>query len=66
VNCEFSELSVVADKMLGYSHTIFHTSGTDTKEQAGRSHNAGLPTVYQKIGGAWKIVHEHIFISRRS
>jgi ketosteroid isomerase-like protein len=26
VKCEFSELSVVADRMLGYGHTIFHTT----------------------------------------
>jgi ketosteroid isomerase-like protein len=59
VNCEFSELSVVADKMLGYSHTIFHTSGTDTKDKP-VDLTMRVTDVYQKIGGAWKIVHEHI------
>jgi ketosteroid isomerase-like protein len=59
VNCEFSELGVVADKMLGYSHTIFHTSGTDTKDKP-VDLTMRVTDVYRKIGGTWKIVHEHI------
>jgi len=59
VKCEFSELSVVADKMLGYSHTIFHTSGTDTKDKP-VDLTMRVTDVYRKIGDTWRIVHEHI------
>jgi ketosteroid isomerase-like protein len=59
VKCESSELSVVADKMFGYSHTIFHTSGTDTKDKP-VDLTMRVTDVYRKIGGTWKIVHEHI------
>ena len=59
VKCEFSELSVVADKMLGYGHTIFHTSGADTKDKV-VDLTMRVTDVYRKIDGTWKIVHEHI------
>jgi ketosteroid isomerase-like protein len=59
VKCEFSELSVVADSMLGYGHTIFHTTGTDAKDKA-VDLTMRVTDVYRKIDGTWKIVHEHI------
>jgi ketosteroid isomerase-like protein len=59
VKCEFSELSVVADRMLGYSHAIFHTGGTDTRDKE-VDLTMRVTDVYQKIDDNWKIVHEHI------
>ena len=59
VKCEFSELGVAADRMLGYGHTIFRTSGTDTRDKP-VDLTMRVTDVYRKIDGTWKIVHEHI------
>jgi uncharacterized protein (TIGR02246 family) len=55
---EISDLHIEADGTLGYSHSIQHLSGTDTKGQPVDltwRDTAG----YRNIGGTWLIAHEH-------
>jgi ketosteroid isomerase-like protein len=55
---EIGDLHIEADGTLGYSHSIQHLSGTDTKGQP-----VDLTwrdtAAYRKIGDNWLIVHEH-------
>lgn len=55
---EISDLHIEADGTLGYSHSIQHVSGTDTKGQP-IDLTWRDTAAYRKIGGNWLIVHEH-------
>jgi len=56
-----SDLDIFADANMGYSHSIQHVTGTDTKDKA-VDFAVRVTDVYQKIGGAWLIVHEHVSV----
>jgi ketosteroid isomerase-like protein len=58
---EISDLSVMADGTMGFSHSIQHVSGTDTKGQA-VDLTVRVTDVYRKIKGNWLIVHEHVSV----
>jgi len=58
---EISDLSVMADGTMGFSHSIQHVSGTDTKGQS-VDLTVRVTDVYRKIKGNWLIVHEHVSV----
>jgi ketosteroid isomerase-like protein len=58
---EITDLQITAVDPLGYSHSIQHVSGTDTKGQP-IDLTVRLTDVYRKINGNWLIVHEHVSV----
>jgi len=56
-----SDLSVSTDGTIGYSHSIQHIVGTDTKGKP-TDLTLRLTDVYRKMGGKWKIVQEHVSV----
>jgi uncharacterized protein (TIGR02246 family) len=58
---DISDLHVAADSLLGYSHSIQHVTGTDTKGQP-IDLTVRVTDVYRKIDGNWLIVHEHVSV----
>src|ERR1700679_691287 len=58
---EISDLSVTADGTMGFSHSIQHLTGTDTKGQP-VDVTVRVTDVYRKIKGNWLIVHEHVSV----
>ena len=61
VKFEISELSVTADRTLGYGHSIQHFTGTDTKG-APIDMTVRVTDVDRKVGGNWLVQHEHVSI----
>jgi ketosteroid isomerase-like protein len=61
VKFEISDLSVTADGTMGFSHSIQHLTGTDTKGQP-VDVTVRVTDVYRKIKGNWLIVHEHVSV----
>ena len=58
---EITDLQITAADPLGYSHSIQHVSGTDTKGEP-IDLTVRLTDVYRKINSNWLIVHEHVSI----
>jgi len=58
---EISDLSVMADGTMGFSHSIQHVTGTDTKGQP-VDLTVRVTDVYRKIKGNWLVVHEHVSV----
>ena len=58
---EITDLQITAADPLGYSHSIQHVSGTDTKGEP-IDLTVRLTDVYRKINGNWLIVHEHVSV----
>jgi len=58
---EISDLAIRADRMLAYSHSIQHVTGTDTKGQP-IDLTVRVSDVYRKIKGQWLIEHEHVSV----
>ena len=46
---------------MGFSHSIQHLTGTDTKGQP-VDVTVRVTDVYRKIKGNWLIVHEHVSV----
>lgn len=61
VKFEITDLQVAADGTLGYSHSIQHVSGTDTKGQP-IDLTVRVTDVYRKVNDNWLIVHEHVSV----
>lgn len=61
VKFEITDLQVAADSTLGYSHSIQHVSGTDTKGQP-IDLTVRVTDVYRKVNDNWLIVHEHVSV----
>jgi ketosteroid isomerase-like protein len=61
VKVEISDLVVEASGSLGWSHSIQHAIGTDTGGQPSDL-TVRVTDVYHKVGGRWRIVHEHVSI----
>ena len=61
VKFEITDLSITADGSLGYSHSIQHVSGTDTKGQPLQL-VVRVTDTYRKINGNWLIAHEHVSV----
>src|SRR5208282_846911 len=58
---EITDLQITAADPLGYSHSIQHVSGADTKGEP-IDLTVRLTDVYRKINGNWLIVHEHVSV----
>jgi uncharacterized protein (TIGR02246 family) len=58
---EISDLSVTADRRMGFGHSIQRVTGTDTKGQP-VDLTVRVTDVYRKIKGNWLIVHEHVSV----
>jgi ketosteroid isomerase-like protein len=56
-----SDLDIHTDGTLGYSHSIQHVTGTDTKDKP-VDFTVRVTDVYKKIKGNWLIVQEHVSV----
>jgi len=56
-----TDLDVVADRNLAYSHSIQHVAGTD-KQGKKLDLTVRVTDVYKKARGRWLIVHEHVSV----
>jgi ketosteroid isomerase-like protein len=61
VKFDITDLYVLTDGPLGYSHSIQHVQGTDAKDQP-IDLTVRVTDVYRKIKGSWLIVHEHVSV----
>ena len=61
VKFTLSDLSIDAAGKMAYSHSAQHITGTDTKGKA-VDFIARVTDVYRKMGGDWRIVHEHVSV----
>jgi ketosteroid isomerase-like protein len=58
---EISDLHVVADHTLGYSHKVQRVIGVDINDHP-IDITVRVTEVYLKRGGEWKILHEHVSV----
>ena len=58
---EISDLDIHTDGMLGYSHSIQHVTGTDTKDKP-VDFTVRVTDVYKKTKGDWLVVQEHVSV----
>jgi ketosteroid isomerase-like protein len=56
-----SDLTIDAGGKMAYSHSVQHMSGTDTKGKP-VDFTVRVTDVYRRIGGDWRIVHEHVSV----
>ena len=61
ITVELSDLDVVADRNLAYSHSIQHVAGTD-KQGKKLDLTVRVTDVYKKAHGRWQIIHEHVSV----
>jgi uncharacterized protein (TIGR02246 family) len=61
ITVELTDLDVVTDRNLGYSHSIQHVAGTD-KQGKKLDLTVRVTDVYKKAQGRWLIVHEHVSV----
>jgi uncharacterized protein (TIGR02246 family) len=61
ITVELTDLDVVADRNLAYSHSIQRVAGTD-KQGKKLDLTARVTDVYKKAGGRWFIIHEHVSV----
>jgi ketosteroid isomerase-like protein len=61
VKFTMSDLSIDAGAKMAYSHSAQHISGTDTKGKP-IDFTVRVTDVYRRIGGEWRIVHEHVSV----
>jgi uncharacterized protein (TIGR02246 family) len=61
ITVELTDLDIGADRNLAYSHSIQRVAGTD-KQSKKLDLTVRVTDVYQKIGGRWYVVHEHVSV----
>jgi len=61
ITVELTDLDVVADRNLAYSHSIQHVAGTD-KHGKKLDLTVRVTDVYKKAHGRWQIIHEHVSV----
>jgi len=61
ITMELTDLDVVADRNLAYSHSIQHVAGTD-KHGKKLNLTVRVTDVYKKAHGRWQIIHEHVSV----
>jgi uncharacterized protein (TIGR02246 family) len=61
ITVERSDLDIVADRNLAYSHCIDHVVGTD-KQGKKLDMTLRVTDVYKKIRGRWLVIHEHVSV----
>lgn len=61
VKFELTDLHVVTEGGMGYSHSIQHIGGTNMKDQP-LDLTVRVTDVYRKVNGKWLIAHEHVSV----
>jgi len=61
ITVELTDLDVVADRNLAYSHRIQHVAGTD-KQGKKLDLTVRVTDVYKKAHGRWQVIHEHVSV----
>jgi len=61
ITVELTDLDVVADRNLAYSHSIQRVAGTD-KHGKKLDLTVRVTDVYKKARGRWHIIHEHVSV----
>jgi uncharacterized protein (TIGR02246 family) len=61
ITVELTDLDVVADRNLAYSHSIQHVAGTN-KHDKKVDLTVRVTDVYKKAHGRWQIIHEHVSV----
>ncbi len=61
VTFQLSDLDIVADHTLAYSHSIQRVAGSDKAGQP-LDLTVRVTDVYKKIKGRWLIIHEHVSV----
>ena len=61
ITVELTDLDVVADLNLAYSHSIQHVAGTD-KQGKKLDLTVRVTDVYKKAHGRWQVIHEHVSV----
>ena len=61
ITVELTDLGVVADRNLAYSHSIQRVAGTD-KHGKKLDLTVRVTDVYKKAHGRWLIIHEHVSV----
>ena len=61
ITVERSDLDIVADRNLAYSHCIDHVVGTD-KHGEKVDLTLRVTDVYKKARGGWRVIHEHVSV----
>ena len=61
ITVELSDLDIVTDRNLAYSHSIQYVAGTD-KQGKKLDLTVRVTDVYKKAHGRWLIIHEHVSV----
>ena len=61
ITVELTDLDVVADRNLAYSHSIQHVAGPD-KQGKKLDLTVRVTDVYKKAHGRWQVIHEHVSV----
>jgi uncharacterized protein (TIGR02246 family) len=61
ITVELTDLDIVTDRNLAYSHSIQHVAGTD-KQGKKLDLTVRVTDVYKKAQGRWLIIHEHVSV----
>jgi uncharacterized protein (TIGR02246 family) len=61
ITVELTDLDVVADRKLAYSHSIQHVAGTN-KHDKKVDLTVRVTDVYKRAHGRWQIIHEHVSV----
>ena len=61
ITVELTDLDIGADRNLAFSHSIQRVAGSD-KQGKKLDLTVRVTDVYQKIGGRWYIIHEHVSV----
>jgi uncharacterized protein (TIGR02246 family) len=61
IEFEFRDLVIAADAAFGYSHELQRVSGT-LKGGQKTAIWLRVTAIYQKTGGQWRVVHEHVSV----
>jgi ketosteroid isomerase-like protein len=61
IEFEFRDLAIAAGATFGYSHELQRVSGT-LKGGQKTAFWLRVTDVYRKIGGQWRVVHEHVSV----
>jgi uncharacterized protein (TIGR02246 family) len=61
ITVELTDLDIVADRNLAYSHSIQRVAGTD-KQGKKLDLTVRVTDIYKKAHGRWLIIHEHVSV----
>lgn len=61
ITVELTDLDIITDRNLAYSHSIQHVAGTD-KQGKKLDLTVRVTDVYKKAQGRWLIIHEHVSV----